>query len=72
MSWFSGLIGGSGKSGGGYVIRNMENDLYIYVSSFDIGEVSLGDATRFNSYDAADSIISQLPGDPSKYYIEKA
>ena len=39
MSWFSGLFGGSGKSGGGYVIRNMENDLYIYVSSFDIGEV---------------------------------
>ena len=69
MSWLSGLFGGSGSLE--YVIKNMETDLYVQVNGFDITEGSISDATRFPNYEAGMAALDGLPGDISKYYVEK-
>lgn len=63
---------GKSSSPSEWVIKNVENGLYVTIGTFGTSEGGIfGGATRFQRSGDAYGVISELPGDLSKYVVEK-
>ncbi|PNV57016.1 hypothetical protein C1Y38_10615 [Limosilactobacillus fermentum] len=62
---------GKSSSPSEWVIKNIENGLYVTVGTFGTSEWGVEGATRFQRSGDAYDAISGLPGDLSKYVVEK-